>query len=528
MLSRICFRPVRTRFDLLAFCCGRSSYHTYPDPNEVPRVSFSKSRWMRFPRDETSASFLNKSFQPNCGSLSSSSTLQHTILPFTEVTTMANGLRVASQDMYGLMSSFAFTVNAGSASETDKITSPNHDTTRGATQMLELTAFRNTESRSHHEVVKEMERMGGMMQCISSKENIMYCVDVLRENISPAMDLLADAVLRPQFHDRDLDEGRMFMQYQAEDLPAELLSRDAATMAAYNGSALGNHHYTPMSSAEMIDAAVVSVFRKKHYIAPNCILSGAGVGHDDFLKLANTYFGSMPNGIVEKRPSAAYKGGIHLNERELKEPFVKVSVGFEIDGFESYCDTVPVCVLQMLLGGGSSFSAGGPGKGMYTRLYRELLNRYHWVEGAEAFVALYNDFNSGIFGIDGTCKADDVPKMMQVLTDQLVRLAAQPVTDEELSRAKNMLKSLMLMQLESRLVLCEDIARQIATYNKRMTPSELSIKIDAVTKDDLQRIAAKMICGPPTVGAVGEDLSMVPPFHMMQDLVHRFKQQAGV
>ena len=38
-------------------------------------------------------------------------------------------------------------------------------------------------------------------------------------------------------------------------------------------------------------------------------------------------------------------------------------------------DLVAMCVVQILLGGGDSFSAGGPGKGMYSRLYRELLNR---------------------------------------------------------------------------------------------------------------------------------------------------------
>lgn len=39
-------------------------------------------------------------------------------------------------------------------------------------------------------------------------------------------------------------------------------------------------------------------------------------------------------------------------------------------------DFIPVCVLNMMMGGGGSFSAGGPGKGMYTRLYTNVLNRY--------------------------------------------------------------------------------------------------------------------------------------------------------
>lgn len=62
-------------------------------------------------------------------------------------------------------------------------------------------------------------------------------------------------------------------------------------------------------------------------------------------------------------------------------------------------DLVAMCVVQILLGGGDSFSAGGPGKGMYSRLYRELLNRYYWVEGAEAFVNLHNE--TGVLGIAG-------------------------------------------------------------------------------------------------------------------------------
>lgn len=40
-------------------------------------------------------------------------------------------------------------------------------------------------------------------------------------------------------------------------------------------------------------------------------------------------------------------------------------------------DFVAYCVLNTLMGGGGSFSAGGPGKGMYTRLYTNVLNRYN-------------------------------------------------------------------------------------------------------------------------------------------------------
>lgn len=54
-------------------------------------------------------------------------------------------------------------------------------------------------------------------------------------------------------------------------------------------------------------------------------------------------------------------------------------------------------LLQTIVGGGGAFSTGGPGKGMYTRLYLDVLNKHDWVESAMAFNTQYTD--SGIFGL---------------------------------------------------------------------------------------------------------------------------------
>lgn len=58
---------------------------------------------------------------------------------------------------------------------------------------------------------------------------------------------------------------------------------------------------------------------------------------------------------------------------------------------------VTYSVLQTLMGGGGAFSTGGPGKGMYTRLYLNVLNKYDWVESAMAFNTQYTD--TGLFGL---------------------------------------------------------------------------------------------------------------------------------
>ena len=69
-------------------------------------------------------------------------------------------------------------------------------------------------------------------------------------------------------------------------------------------------------------------------------------------------------------------------------------------------DFFPYAVLNSLMGGGGSFSAGGPGKGMYTHLYQDVLTKHHWVYWAMAQNHAYTD--SGIFCLLGSCHPSKV------------------------------------------------------------------------------------------------------------------------
>lgn len=77
-------------------------------------------------------------------------------------------------------------------------------------------------------------------------------------------------------------------------------------------------------------------------------------------------------------------------------------------------DFFAYAVLNSLMGGGGSFSAGGPGKGMYTHLYQEVLSRHHWVYWAMAQNHAYTD--SGIFCLFGSCHPSKVsPRVMRLV-----------------------------------------------------------------------------------------------------------------
>ena len=71
-------------------------------------------------------------------------------------------------------------------------------------------------------------------------------------------------------------------------------------------------------------------------------------------------------------------------------------------------DFFAYAVLNSLMGGGGSFSAGGPGKGMYTHIHQDVLTRHHWVYWAMAQNHAYAD--SGIFCLFGSCHPDKVSR----------------------------------------------------------------------------------------------------------------------
>lgn len=174
----------------------------------------------------------------------------------------------------------------------------------------------------------------------------------------------------------------------------------------------------------------------------------------------------------------------HLNWHTLLSVGVKISKitkrQLSVNGFYSIAglegcshqdpDFVASCVLNLMMGGGGSFSSGGPGKGMYARLYTNVLNRHHWMYNATAFNHAYAD--SGVFCIHASGPPDHVQQMVEVITAELVAMGSAPPGCEELRRAKTQLQSMLMMNLEARPVVFEDIGRQVLATGERKSPEQ--------------------------------------------------------
>lgn len=216
---------------------------------------------------------------------------------------------------------------------------------------------------------------------------------------------------------------------------------------------------------------------------------------------ANIAHRSDPSSLHFSTP-AHYTGG-YLSLPSIPPPpnpvlprLSYIHLAFEAFSIASQ-DIYALATLQTLLGGGGSFSAGGPGKGMYSRLYTNVLNQYYWCDSCAAFNHSYTD--SGLFGISASCSPDKVSQMLEVMCRELAALCSEgghnALQQGEVQRAKNQLRSSLLMNLESRMVELEDLGRQVQMHGSKIGVKEMCSIIDNLTVEDLRRVARVVVKG---------------------------------
>ncbi|WOK95698.1 mitochondrial-processing peptidase subunit alpha [Canna indica] len=428
----------------------------------------------------------------------------------TKITTLPNGVKIASETSPNPAASIGLYVDCGSVYETPF--------SFGATHLLERMAFKSTTNRSHLRVVREVEAIGGNVTASASREQMSYTYDALKTYMPEMLEVLIDCVRNPAFLDWEVNEQLHKVKAEMGEIsknPQGLLL-EAIHSAGYSG-ALANPLMATESAINRLNSDTLGEFVSANYTAPRMVLAASGVEHEELVSLAEPLLSDLPKVSRPEEPESVYVGGDYRCQADSDN--THVAVAFEVPGgWRREKDAMTLNVLQMLMGGGGSFSAGGPGKGMYSRLYLRVLNEYHQIQSFSAFNSIYN--NTGIFGIHATTSPDFVSSAIDLAVRELHAIATPGQVDQvQLDRAKEATKSAVFMNLESRMVVSEDIGRQILTYGERK-PIEHFIKaVDEVTLNDITTISAKMISSPLTMASWG-DVIHIPSYESVSRKFH--------
>lgn len=408
--------------------------------------------------------------------------------------TLPNGLRVATIQTPGHFSALGMYVDAGSRYESGEM--------KGLSHLVDRLAFKSTENTSAVKMLETLELLGGNYLCASSRESMMYQASVFNKDVEQMFQLMSETVKIPLIAQEELEEQKLTARYEIDEIwmKPELILPELLHAAAYSEETLGAPLLCPADLLPHISRQSIKQYRDKLYQPEGIVAAFVGIPHEQAIELTQKYLGDMKQHTPKVQQEVShYTGG----EICIPAPppmgtmpeLVHLYIGFEGLPFDDP-DIYALATLQTLLGGGGSFSAGGPGKGMYSRLYTQVLNQFYYIESCIAFNHSYMD--SGLFGISASCIPQAAPYIAEVIARQLAQTFSETngaLNENEVNRAKNQLRSSLMMNLESKMVELEDLGRQMQVRGHRVPVQEMVAKIEKLTVDDIKRVAKRVLTG---------------------------------
>jgi len=400
-----------------------------------------------------------------------------------EQATLEDGMRFVTDRMDSVETvSLGVWVNAGARNETAEI--------NGVSHLLEHMAFKGTARRSALDIAVEIENVGGHLNAYTSRESTVYYATVLKEDADLALDIVSDILMNSTFADDELARERTVVLQeigQANDTPDDIIF-DTFQETAYPDQPLGRAILGTTDIVSRMPRETLKGYIDAQYGSDRMILSAAGnLDHDTLAGLAEKAFAGVSPSQAEAPIAGVYTGGDNREIRDLEQ--AHLVMGFDGVGYGDD-DYYPLAVLSTALGGGMS-----------SRLFQEVREKRGLVYSIYTFSSAYQD--GGLFGLYAGTGADEVAELVTVVCDELRRVASDPMDDSEIARSRAQIKAGVLMSLESTSSRAERVARHLQVYDRIIPVDEIARRIDAVTAEDVRRVAERLLTSAPTLTALG-------------------------
>jgi mitochondrial-processing peptidase subunit alpha len=398
----------------------------------------------------------------------------------------------------------------------------------GASAVLESLPLRSNAKMDNTEISRSLGILGNAYKVTNNREAMSAMLMMPRYHQKDGLNLLNGMWLQPT----ESKEEFAIAKEQAMQR-GSLLSRDATSMlfemvhkAGWSGRGLGNRLCPTEEQLEKLTFEAFHAFHRRHTRPERCVLAATGVAdHKTFALEAEARLqfddgdASSSSAVASafgesnKSLAAPYTGGCEYVQNttapESMNKFQEKNLSHMALFFQgipmAHPDYYTFSVIQTLLGGGTSFSSGGPGKGMHTKLFREVLNREPNLHGMECITAWYSD--GGLIGLYGSAPHENVQNLLKIMIHQGSSIS-QRLTADHLEMAKNQLSSQLILLGEGREQLLNDMGFNLLVHNYMITPQETIRGSAQVTMEGLRQVCSQLIERPVTFAVYGETKGM--------------------
>jgi len=392
--------------------------------------------------------------------------LRRTVLP--------NGLIVLTERMDHLRSvAMGVWIKSGSRCETAEM--------NGISHFVEHMLFKGTRSRTAQRIAREMDSIGGNLDAFTSKETICFNVKSLSDHVPIALDVLTDLVLNPVFAPTDIERERgvILEEIKIDEDNPDVLVHELFTQSFWKGHPLGKPILGTTETVGRLRQEQLFSYHNDQFHGGNMVFSAAGnLDHDNFTaavteKLSRLAVGKPVHELSAPAPSARI---VLRNKKALEQ--VQICLGVPAPPITDD-NRYATLILNTVLGGGMS-----------SRLFQTIREERGLAYSVYSDLSPYRD--TGNLCVYAGTSAGKALEVVDLILAEFRNVKETPISEEELTRAKDQLKGNILLGLESSNSRMANLARQEMYFHQFISADEVIARIDEVDAGQLQMMAQRL------------------------------------
>ena len=392
---------------------------------------------------------------------------------------LSNGLRVLTAPLDHAQSVACYVMlAAGSRYE--------NASNRGIAHFAEHMFFKGTERRpTARDIAMEVDSIGGEFNAFTSKEYTGYYIRCAAEQRDQAFDVLVDMLRNSKFDAEELEREKGVIVEEMNmyfDTPRDYVGSVYEELL-FGSNPLG---WETLGTKETVTGATQRTFLDyigEWYTPQRMVVGCAGAVGDDLLPMLEGLLGDVsgdndstpPGADVERSPEPR----VRVHRKESDQANVAIGVpSYPLDHPDRYSLQLVGTVL---------------GTGMSSRLFLEVRER----RGLAYYVYAFNNSftDAGTLYAQAGVDLKRAEEAVEVIGNEFKKLADEPVPADELEKARALAKGRFVLQTESPNGLILFGLRREVLEGAAIEPTELLAGLDAVTVEDVQRVAQDVIGG---------------------------------
>jgi len=364
----------------------------------------------------------------------------------------------------------------------------------GVSHFIEHLYFKGTRRRpSSKEIADAIEGVGGFINASTDKELTAYWARVPSEHMGLGVDVLFDIVANSKLDPEDIEKERMVILDELrmyQDQPQELV-QNLFEELIWPGHPLGRDIAGTEASVSRLTRDDILEYADAHYRLPNMVVGAAGSLDPeetiDLVARGLSLRADADGAVSAAAPPPLESPRVLVRRRDTEQAHVCLG-GRALSYMDP--DRYALDLLNTVLG-----------EGMSSRLFLNIRERLGLAYDVHSFTQKHRD--TGYIGVYIGVEPKKAPDAVNAAMAELRGLGETEVSQEELTRAKEFTKGRLRLELETTNGVAFWLTYQQLLLGAIKTIDEELALVDAVSAEDVQRVARQVLSGPLQMAVVG-------------------------